>query len=118
MELLEDPLFVADGQASTFILDANDDRSACIFGDDRDERAGRRVLRSVLQQVDEQLLDQHAIDMQQRQLRIETRLHTMIRQLSFATLDSGSDEFLGRIPLSIQLDAAAVQSSHFEKVAD
>src|SRR5256886_2731962 len=75
VELVEDLLLLPGGQAGAAVGDLHDDLVAPAMRLHVDRLAGRRVLGRILDQVDEHLLDEQAIDVHGRQVLGQPRRH-------------------------------------------
>src|SRR5207302_1541369 len=68
-ERSEDALFAARPQPWPMVRDFQRDALVITGDDDRDRRPGRRVLRRVVEQVDEDLLDEDVVHFPERRIR-------------------------------------------------
>src|ERR1700690_1846085 len=92
IELLEDLVDELLGNARSSIRDLHDNVAFVAMGRDLDWTTLRRILRSVLEEVDEHLLDQHAVDRYERQIRRETHVHSSAPELVVEATQHGAND--------------------------
>ena len=117
-ELLEQRLFAAGGQAEPVVGDGDEKVRRDHARGDRHRAALGRVLGRVLEQVAEHALDQHRIDVDQRQTGRELGAQLVADQCRADRLQRRADDLLDRLPSALELDRAALQPRHVEQVVD
>ena len=118
VELVEKPGLLAGRKAGTTVGDLDGYPPRQRLRRQLDRRSRRGVLGRVLQQVGKDLLDQHRIDIDQRQIGGKHNLDAMLRQSVLHTHEDAADEFLERRPLPRELGSARLEPCHVEQVID
>ena len=77
IELVEDALEIGRRDARTFIDDLDLDEFAVAARANVDPAAGGRIFGRVVEQVEQDLLEQHGVEAQHRQLRLDRDLDTV-----------------------------------------
>src|SRR5208282_1374423 len=116
IELVEELLLLALGDARAAIGDFDRDAPGQYLRRDLDRRPARRVLGGVLEQIGQQLPDQHRIDVQQRQVRWQRDLDRMRRQRLAQPDQNAADYFLQRRPLPGEGNGPRFEAGHVQQV--
>ena len=85
---------------------------------DDDAAAAGRVLGGVLEQVEQQLLEQHRVRVDQRRCVVEARLDHVVGQQALQPLQCGADDFLQRDPFRLRDRWSGFQPRHVEHVGN
>ena len=119
VELLEDLVHLILGDAGAPIghLELHLVRRLVRARPEGDRSIGRAVLGGVLQQVDQHLLHEYAVDRYQRQIAGDVDLHLTIAQHRPGALERLADQAVERLPLAVHLHARRGDPGHVEEVA-
>src|SRR5439155_24839714 len=118
VELVEDLLLLPGGQAGAAVGDLHDDLVAPAMRLHVDRLAGRCVLGRILDQVDEHLLDEQAIDVHGRQVLGQPGRQLAVAQRRGEPRERHADQLLDGNPLAAQLQVAGLQARDVEQVVD
>src|SRR5882724_2290852 len=80
VELVEDMLQVTGRDAVALVEDLQADRSPVTPALDSDRGAGTGIFRGIVQDVEQYLLEQHGVEVEQRQVRLDCKLDVMMTQ--------------------------------------
>ena len=118
LELLEQRFFAPgrDARATVFDDEADLGPTFVVRCTHRQGRARRRVLRSVLEQVDEHAFHQHGVQVQQRQVIGQVDGNGAAFEHTLAGAQGAADDFFQRLPLQVQRHGAGLQPRHVEQV--
>ena len=83
-----------------------------------DWRRRRRILDRVLQQVDQHLLDQNAIDADQRQCKRQVDMYRAPSQAFVHSQQRHAHHFFERLPLLMHAQCSCLDANHVEQIAD
>ncbi len=92
VELVEDALEVAGGNAVAFVQDLQPDAVAVAPALNADGRIRRRILGGVVEEIEQHLLEQHGIHHHHRQVGADLDLHAMLGQDLAGALQRGADD--------------------------
>src|SRR6267378_5871382 len=118
VELLEDLALLAGRQPRPAVGDVHDDLVALATGLHVDRLAAGRVLRRVLEQVDEHLLHQQAVDVHGWQVLGQPRGDLAVAQRLGQPGERDADQLFDGDPLAPELEAAGLQARDVEQVVD
>ena len=118
MELLEDALEVCIDGAAAKVFDRHDQLAWGRLHLQAYHRSRRRVLRRVLEQIAQRLLDQGGIDADQRKRRRHLYDQTMRRQAFIQPVDRRAHDLADRRPIAIDPDCARIESRHLQQLGD
>ena len=116
IELVEDALEIVDRHARTFVAHLDDDAPVVAPAGDLDRRAGGRILRGVVEQIDQHLLHQHEVEREHRQVARERNRHAVIRKHLGATLQRRSYDIAEIDHLPSQLHGAGIDAGHVQQI--
>jgi hypothetical protein len=120
-ELLEDPRQHLRRDARAAVGDLDDDVGPAgpRLGSrgDLDRRARRRVAHGVLEQVDEDLLDEHPVHEQHGQVGRQARGHGVVDEPRADRAQRRAHDLLQRLPLAPGHERARLEARHVEQVA-
>src|SRR5215470_3517601 len=80
IEFVEDALQILARNALAFIEDAEQHRCTRALGPQGDGRSGRRIFRSVVQEIEEDLLKEHRIELDHGQIRRKRNIKPVLRE--------------------------------------
>ena len=118
LKLLEDGFFSPPGQARAVVGHRQLHGITVQVGVDLDGRTQRGVLGRVLQQVDQHPLDQHRVQMQQRQVVGQLHPHRAPGQGCGAGGQRAAHHLFQRLPLAVQPHRASLKPGHVQQVVD
>ena len=105
-KFLENDFLFPFGQSRAVIVNPDFDCPVHDVGADFDQAARWRVFHRVFQQVVDNPLHQHGVDVDQRQVFIERDLDPMLGKGALQRFQGADDDFLQGLPLPVQLNAA------------
>ncbi len=117
-EFFEYRLLGAGREAGAVVRDDDAELVAADRGFDADFAASRGVLHRVLDQVDQHPLEQHGVDLHQRQAGRQVDAQRVRSQGLAERGDGAPHHLLQRLPLAVEPDLARLQSGHVEQVVD
>jgi hypothetical protein len=118
IEFLEHTRFTPSGEARTIVRNAEGDSLAFAAGSNLDVAAGRRIADRIFQEVDQDLLQQHAVHVQQRQVAGDFYANNMMLQLLAQASQRRADDFFEHVPLSVEPDLSRLQAGHVQQIVD
>ncbi len=98
----------------------NLDRHAAVpaTGAHRHRGARRRIFRRVVEQVEEDLLEEHEIDLDHRKVGVEVDFDAVALQHLAGTLQRGADDLAEIDHRRFELERAGLEPGHVEQVGD
>src|SRR5947208_2332336 len=118
VELLEDSLLPAVGQARTMVGDLNGHLAVGRGRDDPDRAVGRGVLDGVVEQVDQHLLDEHVVHGDERQIGRDAHNDAVAVEALGELPERGPDHLLKGVPVTVQAQGARLEPRHLQQVLD
>src|SRR5437667_724364 len=118
IELLEDPVLLPARQPRTAVGDLDGDGAVRRGRDDSDRALGRGVLERVVEEVHENLLDEHVVDRHQRQIGRDADGDAPAPEALGESPERGADHLLERVPVTAELERAGLEPRHLEQVLD
>ena len=85
---------------------------------DADGRAGRRIFRGIVEQVEQHLLEQHGIERQHRQVGGELDLDLVLREDLAGAPQRAADDLAEVVQRGVGHDRAGFELGHVEQVGD
>jgi hypothetical protein len=118
LELLEDPPHQCFGDSRAAVGDGENDTVAAVASGDLDRSSRRGVARGVVEQVDEDVFEQHGIDVEQRQIGGKVGRHGALIELPIDVVERATDDLVQRDPVATELESARLETDHVQQVGD
>src|SRR3989442_10687012 len=118
VKLLEDLVLLPARQPRAAVGDLRGDGAVRRGRDDSDRTLGRGVLDRVVEEVHEDLLDEHVVDRHQRQIGRDVRRDAPVRESLAEATQRRTDHLLERMPFLAELERAGLEPCHLEQVLD
>ena len=118
VKLVEDVIEIAARNAASLVEDLQTDGASTAPTPDPNGRFWWRILRGVVEEIEQDLLEQHRIKLEHWQIRRELKLDLVVRKYAAGAPQGATDDLAKIVRGDVGRDSAGFELGHVQEVGD